>query len=649
MREVSNPGRRAPAALLAALLVTAGVLVAALGAGVAHANGVAFEKGDVLAGTGNGKVSHFSPTGTLRDTLETESGAPEDTGMCFDAAGSLYTTNFAVNSMSVFDSGGNLITKSFGSGFNEHPESCAFNASSDVFVGQADGEHHVLEFNTKGESVASFAPETAGQRGTDWVDLAGDQCTLNYAGEGSEIRSYNLCTKTQLTAVATGLPAPCFAHRILSDGSELVACSSAVEHVNAKGEIIKTYELKTAGGEPVGNLFALNLDPDGKSFWTAQLQANGEIWRVDIATGTTITQFNSGAPVDVAGLAVVGEVTPQPKIELAPKRAENPVGTKHTVTATVTEEGTPAAEKEVTFTVTGANPQTGKGTTNAKGEATFTYEGKTEGTDEITASFVDKDGHTVTSNTVTKVWTKPKVEKKPTTTTTSLSGEGKSGESITVKEGTAVTDQATLVGANASKAGGKVTYKVYSDEACSVLVKEAGTVTVSGGVVPASEAETLAPGTYYWQASYGGDEANEKSSSKCGVEVETVTAAIVAKEAFVVGDLSVGTGETVNFWGAQWAKNNEFSGGRAPASMKGFADNVSALKCGATWTTRPGNSSKPPTTLPSEIDVIVSSAVTKSGSTISGTILHIVVVQVNPGYGPDPGHAGFGKVVERVC
>src|SRR5208283_981640 len=51
---------------------------------------------------------------------------------------------------------------------------------------------------------------------------------------------------------------------------------------------------------------------------------------------------------------------------------------------------------------------------------------------------------------------------------------------------------------------------------------EAGEVEVSGGVIPASSAETLSPGTYYWQASYAGDPSNEASKSTCGSEVETV-------------------------------------------------------------------------------------------------------------------------------
>ena len=98
---------------------------------------------------------------------------------------------------------------------------------------------------------------------------------------------------------------------------------------------------------------------------------------------------------------------------------------------------------------------------------------------------------------------------KPTTLSTSLSGGGQSGDTITVTEGTAVSDKATLSGANAATATGKVTYKVYSDKECKSLLASAGEVEAAGGTVPASNSQTLSPGTYYWQASYTGDSANK--------------------------------------------------------------------------------------------------------------------------------------------
>jgi hypothetical protein len=47
--------------------------------------------------------------------------------------------------------------------------------------------------------------------------------------------------------------------------------------------------------------------------------------------------------------------------------------------------------------------------------------------------------------------------------------------------------------------------------------------------------------------------------------------------------------------------------------------------------------------------VIVSSAVAKSGPTMSGNVFKIVVVTTNPGYEGNPGHHGTGTVVATYC
>jgi len=547
-RRSAGPLRRRGTSTLtaAALLLLLAGLLALIGAPAASANGVPLANGDVLAGVGNGNIKHFSSTGTLLDTLETTSASREDTGMCFDAAGNLYATNFTANTMSKFDNKGNLLAGSFGSGFSEHPESCVFDNQNNLYVGQPDGSKQILKFNTQGTLLGSTS-QTTGPRGTDWVDLAPDGCTINYTSEGSEIKRFDVCTNTQLSNFASGLPAPCYAHRILPDGGELVACSSVIERLNAKGEVIHTYSLPGTS-----LLFALNIDPDKKTFWTGDYYT-GEVFRVNIETGAIVTQFNAGIAVTLAGLAVVGEVTSVTSISLSPVTAENPVGTTHTVTAKVNEAGVAVKGAKVSFTVTGANPTGGTGTTNEAGEASFTYKGNKAGTDTISASFVDKAGKTDESNTVTKIW-KP-VEKgeesekeqeerekreeeerekreeeeekggrDKTTVSTSLLGGTQSGAKITVAEGTSVADSATLAGTNAAEATGTVLYSVYSDSACSNLVATAGTAGVSFGVVSGSTPETLPPGTYYWQATYSGDVNNQPSATKCGDEVLTVSA-----------------------------------------------------------------------------------------------------------------------------
>jgi hypothetical protein len=116
---------------------------------------------------------------------------------------------------------------------------------------------------------------------------------------------------------------------------------------------------------------------------------------------------------------------------------------------------------------------------------------------------------------------------------------------------------------------------------------------------------------------------------------------------FVVGDKTANG--PVTFWGAQWAKVNSLSSGPAPAAFKGFENSPAKPACGVAWKTDPGNSAGPPASIPSYMAVIVSSAVSQSGSTISGNDVHVVIVKTNPGYAADPGHAGTGTVVAQLC
>jgi uncharacterized repeat protein (TIGR01451 family) len=119
---------------------------------------------------------------------------------------------------------------------------------------------------------------------------------------------------------------------------------------------------------------------------------------------------------------------------------------------------------------------------------------------------------------------------------------------------------------------------------------------------------------------------------------------------FVIGDRNAAVGTAVTFWGAQWWKLNSLSGGAGPASFKGFEDSPAVANCGTSWTTDPGNSTPPPAgPLPAYMAVIVSSSIGKSGSSISGNTVHIVIVKTNAGYAPDPGHAGTGKVFAQIC
>lgn len=136
-----------------------------------------------------------------------------------------------------------------------------------------------------------------------------------------------------------------------------------------------------------------------------------------------------------------------------------------------------------------------------------------------------------------------------------------------------------------------------------------------------------------------------------GLAALTFASSAAAEGSFVIGSENAAVGSSVTFWGARWWQENTLEEGLAPASFKGFADTAATLpRCGETWTTRPGNSSQPPAgPLPEVIEVIVSTSITKSGPTISGDVHEVVLVQTEPGYAPDPGHAGTGTVIAKVC
>jgi hypothetical protein len=288
------------ATALAAIVLAAGLASTAFA--------LPFTKGDVFASVGNGKVEVYSPTGTLLQTLNNGLGSTFTTGGVFDAAGNFYVTTFSSNVVSKWDSNGALVNGSFMTGCNSDCESITRDASGHAFVGQADGTGDIRKYDlATGAFITSYSP-TVSPRGTDWVDLAADQSTIFYTSEGGLIRRFDTGANAQLSnfnAVDAG--GNMFALRILADGGVLVAHTGNVLRYNSAGALIQTYAV--AGH--FGTLFALNLDPDGTSFWTGDLGGDSKVFRVDIASGAVLASFNTLQAGDntLGGLTVFGEIT----------------------------------------------------------------------------------------------------------------------------------------------------------------------------------------------------------------------------------------------------------------------------------------------------------------------------------------------------
>src|SRR5687767_8796655 len=159
---------------------------------VASAHHVPFQRGDVFAGTGAGIVKHFNASGVLLESLNTTSNSNEQTGMCFDGAGNLYTTNFNAANMAKFNPLGALLQYPWGmSGFSTYPSSCVFDSSNNIYVGEVDGSNRIVKMNTAGNVLGTFSPAVE-DRGINWIDLASDQCTMYYTSEGQAIKRFNV-------------------------------------------------------------------------------------------------------------------------------------------------------------------------------------------------------------------------------------------------------------------------------------------------------------------------------------------------------------------------------------------------------------------------------------------------------------------------
>jgi hypothetical protein len=161
--------------------------------------------------------------------------------------------------------------------------------------------------------------------------------------------------------------------------------------------------------------------------------------------------------------------------------------------------------------------------------------------------------------------------------------------------------------------------------------------------------QPLGPGTVI--ATFAGDGFFKPASASASVTLYAFTGT-GNKSAFAIGDRNAVVGTSVTFWGKTWSTSNSLSGGTAPSGFKGFVQSPSTSppQCGDSWTTSTGNSSGPPSSVPTYIAVLVTSEVIQSGSTIfSGNVPEIVGIKVDPGYDGNPGHASTGTVMGVIC
>ena len=262
-----------------------------------------FAAGDLLLSFEKGTVQWRGPDGTLKAELTgTVPGHTE--GIRFDAAGNLYATRWCVDAGCTT---GNTVEKfnvhgvsegSVGSGYNCNPGSITFDAAGNMYVGQADCSGQILKIAAGRPSVAYQV--AAERRGSLWVDLASDGCTIFYTSLGPNVKRFDVCTTTQLPDFNLA-PMPggeTHALHVLPDGGVLVSTGQVISRLDAAGALVQTYSVSGESQYWTG----VDLVGDG-TFWAVNYYASN-VYKFDLATGAVLASFNAGPPVQTVDVRV---------------------------------------------------------------------------------------------------------------------------------------------------------------------------------------------------------------------------------------------------------------------------------------------------------------------------------------------------------
>jgi hypothetical protein len=322
--------------------------------------------------------------------------------------------------------------------------------------------------------------------------------TYDFGGSGTPVLGL-------LTWVTTGATSQCFSANSLPCWGNRVNLSAAgfaegaVNTVTVNDPIAGVSLPGQTFGEAAVNLTAAGVFPPGtcEAFGSAFLKS-----RSSASFPAEVKDFVAPQPVNISncGTITVHKVTENGDADFD----YTTTGGLDPATFTLSNGGTREYTEVLagSYSVTESAPPAGW--TLKSLVCTATGEGTSVTKSAATASIAMAGGGTVDCTYTNHINLSPSIA-------TTLSAES-------IPVGGTVHDSATITGATAN-AGGTVTYTVYTNDTCTDNPQDAGTKTVTNGVVPDSDPITFnTAGDYYWQAVYSGDANNNGATSLCTSE-----------------------------------------------------------------------------------------------------------------------------------
>jgi len=170
------------------------------------------------------------------------------------------------------------------------------------------GHGHIFRFTMEGELIKEYENEVHGGMtgflGCTTASLASDGKTLLYSSEtGSRVMQYDLEADQQLPDLLTFEPKEgmVLVARYQPDGTILMMKAVSrtdfvLQHLSAKGEVLKTYELPSAGWAAIAPSDDDNVVLIGNFF-------SGDVAKFDLTTGAITAEVNVGVERSLAGVA----------------------------------------------------------------------------------------------------------------------------------------------------------------------------------------------------------------------------------------------------------------------------------------------------------------------------------------------------------